>query len=139
MLGLNGSADAHGQPMTPFFEGEQGPIWFFTTKDNTLVHALAKSHDAIANYSSKGHDLFAAVYGQLSVDTDRATVDRLWNKHVEAWYENGKDDPKLALLRLDTTSAKLWVNGSSIGAAVMRMFGRDPKEEYKDNMAKVSL
>ena len=139
MLGLNGSEEAHGQPMTPVFEDDHGPIWFFTTKDNTLVHAMTTTHDAIANYASKGHDLFAAVYGQLSVDNDRATVDRLWNSHVAAWYEGGKEDPKLALLRLDTTKARLWVNGSTIGAAVMRVFGHDPKAEYKDNMATVNL
>ncbi len=139
MLGLNGSEEALGQPMTAQFEGEAGPIWFFTTKDNTLVEALSESHQAIANYVSKGHDLFAAVHGTLSVDNDRATVDRLWNPHVEAWFEGGKNDPKLALLRLDTTSAQLWLGGSSIGAAIMRMFGRDPKVDYKDNMAEVTL
>jgi general stress protein 26 len=139
MLGLNGSAEAHGQPMTAQFEGEHGPIWFFATKTNTLVEAMRESHDAIATYTSKGHDLFAAVRGRLSVDTDRANVDRLWNSHVEAWYEGGKDDPKLALLRLDTESAQLWLGGSSIGAAVLRLIGRDPKQDYKDNMAEVKL
>ena len=139
MLGLNGSSDALGQPMTAQFEGEGGPIWFFTTKDNTLVEALSESHEAIANYTSKGHDLFAAVHGTLSVDTDRATVDRLWNPHVEAWYEGGKSDPKLALLRLDTASAQLWLGGTSIGAAILRLIGRDPKVDYKDNKAEVTF
>ena len=139
MLGLNGSTDALGQPMTAQFEGENGPIWFFTTKDNTLVEALGESHEAIANYASKGHDLFAAVHGTLSVDRDQATIDRLWNPHVEAWFEGGKSDPKLALLRLDTTTAQLWLGGTSIGAAIMRMLGRDPKASYKDNMAEVTL
>ena len=139
MLGLNGSAEAHGQPMTAQFEGEQGPIWFFATKTNTLVEAMRESHDAIATYTSKGHDLFAAVRGTLTVDTDPANVDRLWNSHVEAWYEGGKDDPKLALLRLDTESAQLWLGGTSIGAAVLRLLGRDPKQDYKDNMAEVKL
>ena len=139
MLGLNGSREAHGQPMTAFFEGEQGPLWFFTTNDNTLVAALSGTHDAIANYVGKGHDLFAAIYGSLSVDNDRATIDRLWNSYVEAWFEGGKNDPKLTLLRLDTTKAELWLGGSSIGAAVMRLFGRDPKQDYKDNRAEVAL
>ena len=139
MLGLNGSQEAHGQPMTAQFEGEKGPIWFFTTKTNTLVEAMRESHDAIATYTSKGHDLFAAVRGTLSVDTNPANVDRLWNAHVEAWYEGGKSDPKLALLRLDTDSAQLWLGGSSIGAAILRLIGRDPKTDYKDNMAEVTL
>ncbi|MDB5688154.1 MAG: ral stress protein [Sphingomonas bacterium] len=139
MLGLNGSQEAHGQPMTAQLEGDKGPIWFFATKTNTLVAAMRESHDAIATYTSKGHDLFAAVRGRLSVDTDRANLDRLWNSHVASWYEGGKDDPTLALLRLDTESAQLWLGGSSIGAAVLSLLGRDPKQDYKDNMAEVKL
>jgi len=139
MLGLNGSSDALGQPMTAQTEGDHGPIWFFTTKTNTLVEALSESHEAIATYTSKRHDLFASVHGRLTVDNDDATIDRLWNPHVEAWYEQGRNDPKLALLRLDTQSAQLWLGGSSIGAAIMRLIGHDPKTDYKDNMAEVKL
>ena len=139
MLGLDGARDGHTQPMTAQFEGESGPLWFFTTKDNGLVAALSQSHRAIATYTGKGHDLFASINGTLSVDTDRANVDRLWNSHVEAWFEGGKSDPKLTLLRLDTEKAELWLGGSSIGAAITRLFGKDPKESYKDNQATVAL
>ena len=139
MLGLDGARDGHTQPMTAQFEGESGPLWFFTTKDNGLIAALGQSHRAIATYTGKGHDLFASIHGTLALDTDRATIDRLWNPHVEAWFEGGKDDPKLALLRLDTERAELWLGGSSIGAAITRLFGKDPKASYKDNMAEVTL
>lgn len=139
MLGLDGARDGQTQPMTAISEGEQGPIWFFTTKDNGLVTALAESDRAIATYASKGHDVFATIHGRLVPDTDRATIDRLWNPHVEAWYDGGKDDPRLALLRLDTERATLWLGGSSIGAAITRLLGRDPKEDYKDKIAEVTL
>ena len=139
MLGLDGARDGYTQPMTAQIEGESGPLWFFTTKDNGLVAALSQSHRAIATYTGKGHDLFASVHGALSIDTDPANVDRLWNSHVEAWFEGGKKDPKLALLRLDTEQAKIWLGGSSIGAMITRLFGKDPKDSYKDNVAEVAL
>mgnify|MGYP006140606399 CR=1 FL=1 len=41
-------------------------------------------------------------------------IDRLWNPFVAAWYQEGKDDPKLALLRLDAERAEIWENGSSL-------------------------
>ena len=139
MLGLDGARDGHTQPMTAQFDDDHGPIWFFTTSDNGLTTALAQSERAIASYVGKGHDLFATIHGTLSVDNDPATIDRLWNSHVEAWYEGGRNDPKLALLRLDTEKAQLWLGGSSIGAAIERLFGKDPKDSYKDNMATVAL
>jgi len=140
MLGLDGARDGHTQPMTAIFDDSTDKtLWFFTTRDNTLVQALGQSHRAIASFTAKGHDLFATIHGAISEDTDPAAVERLWNPHVAAWYEGGKSDPRLCLIRLDTEKATIWKNGSSIGAAITRLLGQDPKDSYKDNMATVSL
>jgi general stress protein 26 len=140
MLGLDGVEDGHARPMTAQFESERGPIWFFTSKDNTLVHELEQGarDRAIATFSSKGHDVFATIHGSLAIDTDRATIDRLWNRFVAAWFE-GKDDPKLALLRLDAERAEIWADGSSLIAGAKLLLGMDPKKDYKGKVAEVPL
>jgi general stress protein 26 len=140
MLGLVGAEDGHTRPMTAQLDGEaHGPIWFFTAKDNGLVQKLSGGEGrAIATFASKGHDLFATVHGTLREDTDRAVVDRLWNRFVAAWYE-GKDDPKLALLRLDPDRGEVWLSGSSVVAGAKMLLGIDPKKSYKGNVAQVDL
>jgi general stress protein 26 len=139
MLGLDGVDDGHTRPMTAQIEGHHGPIWFFTSKDNALVNELADDARAIATFTAKGHDLFAAVHGRLCVDTSRAVVDRLWNRFVAAWYEGGKDDPKLCMLRLDPERAEIWLEGSSIVAGAKMLLGLDPKKDYADHVAEVPL
>lgn len=140
MLGLIGAEDGHTRPMTAQIEGDEGgPIWFFTAKDTDLAQKLDGRHRAIATFASKGHDLFATIHGSLVVDNDRAVIDRLWNRYVAAWYEGGKDDPKLTLLRLDPDQGQIWQDGSSFVAGIKILLGFDPKEDYKDNVAKVSL
>jgi general stress protein 26 len=139
MLGLNGVDDGHSRPMTAQIEGDHGPIWFFTSPDNGIVRSLGTRGRAIATFTAKGHSLFATVHGQITVDLDRANVDRLWNSYVAAWYERGKDDPKLVLLRLDPERAEIWQNGSSLIAGIKMLLGADPKEDYKDNVADVNL
>lgn len=138
MLGLDGVEDGHSRPMTAQAEDERSPIWFFTAKDNALVQHLGHGHRAIAAFSSKDHELFASIKGNLVLDTDRAVVDRLWNPFVAAWYE-GKDDPKLALLRLDAEHAEIWLNASSLMAGVKMLLGVDPKQDYRDKVADVDL
>jgi general stress protein 26 len=140
MLGLTGDA-AESQPMTAQLEGDDntGPIWIFTAKDTDLTKAIGQSHGAVAQFVSKGHDLFASIRGQISLDNDRATIDRLWNPFVAAWFEGGKDDPKLQLLRFDASEAQIWLNENSLFAGVKMLFGVDPKKDYKDKMAEVQL
>jgi general stress protein 26 len=139
MLGLDGVEDGHTRPMTAQTEEEGGPIWFFTSKDNGIVERLSGTDRAIATFVSKGHDLFATVHGRLGLELDRAVVDRLWNPFAAAWYEEGKDDPKLALLRLDPEQAEIWLDGSSLVAGVKALLGVDPKKDYKDKVAEVDL
>lgn len=138
MLGLDGVEDGHARPMTAQAENDAGPIWFFTAIDNAIVANLGRGNRAIATFTAKDHDLFASIKGNLSVDKDRATIDRLWNPFVAAWYE-GKDDAKIALLRLDAEDAEIWLNGSSLLAGVKMLFGVDPKQDYQDKVAQVDL
>ena len=139
ILGVAGERDGHGQPMTALFEGHHGPLWFFTTTDNGLVQSLGQSNRAMAHYVAKGHDLFATVHGALSIERSNEVIDRLWNSHIAAWYEGGRQDPKLCLLRLDTENATIWLNASSMAAGIKRLFGSDPKADYKDKIAEVAL
>jgi general stress protein 26 len=142
MLGLSGVEEGHTQPMTAQIlheEDERGPIWFFTAKDTDLVKAMGGTHRANLQFAAKGHDLFASIQGELSLDNDRATIDRLWNRFVAAWYEGGKDDPKLQLIRFEPDQAQIWLNEHSLFAGVKLLLGRDPKKDYADKVAEVQL
>lgn len=141
MLGLDGMEDGHARPMTAQLDGDSGPtLWFFTATDNALVQQLGeRSGRAIAAFMDKGHDLFASITGALREDTNPAMVEKLWNPFVAAWFQGGKTDPKLCLLRLDAEHAEVWLNGSSLVAGVKMLLGVDPKQDYKDKVREIDL
>jgi general stress protein 26 len=139
MLGLDGVENAHPRPMTAQFEDDRAPLWFFTASDSELAKALTSGKHAIATFAAKDHDLFATMHGRLVRDDDRAVIDRFWNLFVAAWFPGGKEDPKLALLRFDAESAEIWLDESTLLAGIKLLLGADPKEEYKDKVADVSL
>ncbi len=140
MLGLG--TEIESRPMTAQLEDDEnhGPIWFFGNTESDLVEHLGQgAKDASFHFVSKGHDVWATVSGTIQVDNNRAMIDKLWNPYAAAWYENGKDDHKLALLRMDLQHAKVWKDGSSLVAGFLSILGRDPKKDYQDNVADVSL
>lgn len=138
MLGVDGVEDGFARPMAALIDEDRSPLWFFASSDNHIVEAVREGRRAIATVAIKG-DLYASVRGNLSVSQDRAMIDKLWSPQAGAWFENGKDDPKLRLLRLDAEAAEIWLDGSSLVAGVKSMLGIDPKEDYKDNQATVRL
>jgi general stress protein 26 len=140
MLGLDGIEDGHARPMTAQFEDNRSPLWFFSAADNTIVENIASgSGRAIATFASKDHEIFATLHGSLRIDNDRAVIDRLWNKFVAAWYEGGKDDPKLRLIRFDAERAQIWENATTLYAGIKLLLGADPKKDYQDKVAEVPL
>ncbi len=139
MLWLESEA-GHPRPMTALLEAEgHGPAWIFTSADNPLAERARTAVRACASFASMGHDLFASLQGVLLRDDDRTAIDRLWNPFTAAWYEGGKDDPKLALLRFEPAHAEIWSNENSLWAGMKVLLGADPKKEYQDHVADVDL
>lgn len=143
MLGLDQARGSAMQPMTAQFEDqdrENDCVWFFTARDHDLTRSLGQDNRAIASFVSKGHDLFASIRGRLILDNSRSEIDRLWNPVVAEWYQ-GKDDPKMALLRFEMEDAKIWESdiGGFLKPAFNKLFGRKPEAGMKEKVAEVSF
>ena len=136
-LGCDGALP---RPMAASVDGRTAPIWFFTSHDTDLGKTMkAGPKDGIMTFASKGNEIWASASGKLAIDNDRAMIDKLWNPFVAAWYEEGKDDPSLCLVRYDATDAQIWEDGSSIVAGIKALFGRDPKKDFEDKTDHVRL
>lgn len=143
MLGVEGAREGATQPMTVLFDDhdrEAGLLWIFTANDHDLTRAMDQTNRAMASYAAKGHGLFASLRGTLQIVNDEATIERLWNPIVAEWYE-GKDDPKLALVRFDVEDAKIWLSDIQgfLKPAFNKLFGRKPEAGMKEKVAEVSL
>lgn len=143
MLGVEGTRDGATQPMTANFEDqdrEAGVLWFFTANDHDFTRAMGQPNRAIGSFSAKGHDLFASLRGTLRIDNDPATIDRLWNPVVAEWFE-GKDDPKMALVRFDIDDAKIWLSDVEgfLKPVLNKLLGRKPETGMEKKVAEVSL
>lgn len=138
MLGATGVS---ARPMTALAEDQRAPLWFFTASDTELAQSLegSRGHVATATFASKDHALFASISGHVVIDNDPAVIDRLWNPFIAAWFEGGKDDPKLRLLRMDAGEAQVWLNENSLLAGVKLLLGADPKKDYRDKVGEVDL
>ena len=139
MLGIDGAEDGHTRPMTARVDGHEAPIWFFTLRDDVLIRKLGPESRATATFVSKGHEIFAALQGALSVETNRATVERLWNRSLEEWYPRGKEDPTLVLLRFDAERAEIWHHDSSVFAGTKKLLGSHLRTEQANEPVEIEI
>ncbi len=109
MLGIN-TPDQHLRPMTAFSEPESELIWFFTRDDTELAAEAAGSTEARLVLAAKDQEVFADIFGTLSVDRDPGRIERYWSPIVAAWYPGGKTDPNLTLMCFAPHQGQMWVS-----------------------------
>jgi len=94
-----------------------GQLMFFTPDPSPKTGQVrANNH---VNVAVQVDDGWLSIAGTARISRDPKTIDELWNKEAEAWFEQGKDDPNVALLCVDADTAEYWVsNTPKIVAAV---------------------
>jgi general stress protein 26 len=117
MLGLVGS-DRHMQPMTHFVDRNRVTLWFITSSETDLARDVESAGGATG---SRAHhcmmtpdgEFHACLAGRLDLVDDPAKLDELWSPVTAAWFEEGRSDPHIRLLRLSLDEAAVWTSTAS--------------------------
>lgn len=111
----SGLLDIKGRavPMTHNLEPEDGNIWFLTAKGTEMAAAAEQGESCRYLVCDDANAIYAVVEGALAVSTDRAKLDEVWNAMASAWFEEGKQDPDLVLIRLRPAKAEVWLGPES--------------------------
>lgn len=111
----------HSEPMTAQLDKDaHHAIWFFCKRDNRI----ANGGRAMGQVATKGHDVFACISGNLIEEADRSIREAHWNRIVESWFPNGKDDPSVLMLRFDIEDSEVWIADMSIKGKFKMLTGQ---------------
>ncbi|HEV2527021.1 MAG TPA: pyridoxamine 5'-phosphate oxidase family protein [Thermomicrobiales bacterium] len=94
-----------------------GSLWFFAERTSRKVQQLA-AHPQV-NVAVSAADSWISLNGTASVVPDTGKKAELWNAAVDAWFPDGKSDPNIVLLRVDSDSAEYW---DSPGGRIASLF-----------------
>ena len=135
MVGLRKNAE-HSEPMSAFVDlDDDNKLWFYMAQDNRV----AAGGRTTVQYVSKEHTLFASMIGQLVEETDTVIIDKFWSNAVAAWFEGGKDDPKLKMMRFDIDSAEIWTKDPTFTGALKLASGAKVDPEDVGQHTKVDI
>lgn len=95
-----------------------GDLYFFTADPSPKTEQVVA--DSQVNVSLQSGDNYLSIAGTASVTRDAALIDELWNPYAEAWFEQGRDDPAVALLKVHADSAEYWTVDSPKPIALIK-------------------
>ncbi|MFC0810522.1 pyridoxamine 5'-phosphate oxidase family protein [Paracoccus panacisoli] len=103
-------------PMSHYADPDEDALWFITAEGTDLAEAVAGgAKKAVHVVSSQGGKLYARIEGELSLSDDREKLDEIWNAVASSWFEDGKQDDDVRLLRLSLNAAEVWSTDGGLG------------------------
>jgi general stress protein 26 len=103
-----GTKPLNSRPMSTQDVDDEGNFWFFSPKSSNKNEEIDEDPDVQLLYSNSGNSEYLSVYGIAEVIRDRSKVDELWSPIVKAWFNEGKNDPELTLIRVRPSNAYYW-------------------------------
>ncbi|MFD1796445.1 general stress protein [Paracoccus aurantiacus] len=108
--------DGRFVPMSHSVVEDDPHLWFITAKDTPMAKAAAQGVAARYLICSDGKGIYADIEGDMVVSDDREKLDQVWGVVASSWFEDGKQDPDLQLVRYTPKSAEVWVTeGGAVG------------------------
>lgn len=106
-------ANLHAVPMSRQEVDDSGNLWFlFSSKSETYENLQKNNHISVL-YSDVSNYNFLSLNGVAEVSTDKSRIEKYWNKMVEGWFQKGKEDPTIRVLKVIPSEAHYWDNKSN--------------------------
>lgn len=101
-------------PMSHYVDKDAAVLWFITAKDTELAKSAQTGDAAEYLVMSKDEHLYARIDGTVQAVSDPEKVDELWSVFSAAWFEDGRKDDDIQLVRMDLKEAEVWMTGGSL-------------------------
>lgn len=105
---LKADAAFETRPMAVQIIDDDGNLWFLSSVDSHKNEEL-KNNDAVQLlFQGDPHTDFMNVFGHATVSKDRDKIEELWNPLLKTWFTEGKDDPRLTVIKVTPAEGYYW-------------------------------
>ncbi len=114
MSTINSKGDIHAWPMTTSETSIGGKeIWFIGDKTSDVVKDIQDNPKIGLSYATQDEKDYVSVSANAELPTDKAKLDELWSPVYNAFFEHGKEDPNVQLIKVVPHGIECWLSGSS--------------------------
>ena len=108
MLTTDDGEHLRARPMAASQKEFDGTLWFFTRRSAPKVDEVQAEHRVGVTYANPDSQNYVSLSGRATLVQDKAAIDAHWSDILTTWFPNGKDDPDVALLRIEVSEAEYW-------------------------------
>ena len=96
------------RPMSLKETDEEGNLWFISSDQNHKNFDIKNDNRVQLYFMNNGSSEYLSIYGKAFIYKDQATIEEKWSAMANAWFEDGKEDPKVSIIRVTPTETYYW-------------------------------
>ena len=113
MMTTEDGDNLRARPMVAAQKDFDGSLWFFTRASSHKVDEVQGDQRVGVTYAEPSKQDYVSLSGKARLVRDKAAIEQHWQESMRTWFPKGKEDPDIALLRVDITEAEYWDAPSS--------------------------
>jgi len=87
---------------------DDGNIWFISSKNSNKNFEIKEDNRVQLIFSKTSSAEYLSVYGTAEIYRDQSKIDDLWTPIAKAWFEQGKEDPDVTVIKVSPSDAYYW-------------------------------
>ncbi|MDF2189859.1 pyridoxamine 5'-phosphate oxidase family protein [Paraflavitalea sp. CAU 1676] len=114
-------AEIKTRPMSVQEVDNDGNLWFLSASDSHTNQEINEDGSVQLFFQGSAHADFLTLYGKAVISNDKKKIDELWKPLFKTWFTEGKDDPRITILRVTPESGYYWDNKHGNAIAFVKM------------------
>ena len=86
----------------------KGAFWFLSANDSDKIREISADPRVQLFISNPSNYEFLSLFGYANFYRDQQKIDELWNDIAKAWFPDGKDDPRITLIKFEPEQGFYW-------------------------------
>ena len=100
--------ETHARPMSVQDVDDDGNLWFLSAIDSFKNEELQSDASVKLYFQGSAHSDFMELNGVANVSRDKEKIEELWEPVVKTWFTEGKDDPRITVIKVTPTEGYYW-------------------------------
>lgn len=85
-----------------------GNIWFLGDRLSDTIEEITTNPKVDLLYSNTRDNSYCTVKGFAVISREQGIINELWNPLAKAWFKEGKEDPRIAVIKVVPEEAHYW-------------------------------
>ena len=98
----------NARPMSLQECDQEGNLWFISSRDSNKNFEIKDDNRVQLYFMNNGSSEYLSIFGKAYIYTDKNTIEDKWSSFANAWFEEGKDDPKVTIIRVTPDETYYW-------------------------------